>query len=259
VHFGAVSNGIDVGTASNIVAKELKEPSIYSTASSNELTVKELLCPLEDTPIIRGIGSNYHSALVEAAMSAPKYPGMFFKSRTAMTGPGDVVLPKICQDGSATYEGEVCVIMGKDALNVTEEDALSYVFGVSCSNDITVPKLMKTNAHGCFSKSMDKCNPIGPSIVPLSEYNLKDARLRTLLNNKVVQDGNINDLVFNVPQLIAYLSQGQTIEKDSIITLGTPAGILSRWNPPSYLKDGDEVRVIADGIGTLVNRIVYET
>lgn len=175
-----------------------------------------------------------------------------------MTGPGDVPIPRICQDDSSDYEAELAFIMSKDAKDVKAEDALDYVLCFTASNDISSRKLQLSNSQWCFSKSMDGSCPIGPVLVRPSELDPDNLSIKAILNGKTVQDGNTKDFIFNIQHLIAYFSQGSTLEKGALVLTGTPAGIGYFRDPRIVLRDGDDMRVSIGGIGTLINKIDYQ-
>jgi len=155
---------------------------------------------------------------------------------------------------------ELTVVIGKPAKNVSEADALDYVLGYVTGNDTSFRKHQMAVSQWGFSKGFDDTTPWGPCIV--SSRVVKDPHnlpLKTWLNGKVMQDGTTADLIFNVRQTIAWLSQGTTLEPGSLIMTGTPKGVGFVRKPPVYLKDGDEVRCwIGGGLGTLINPVIEE-
>lgn len=227
------------------------------------LTVKKLLAPLtaEQCSYIRCVGLNYRDHAEEADLAIPKAPILFTKPRTALMGPypDDLVIPKVAQDGTSDYEAELCVVIGKTGKDIKEEDALDYVAGYTCSNDVSARTLQFTTSQWSFSKGLDKSCPIGPVLV--SKAAIPDPQglnIKCLYNGNVEQDGNTKDMIFSVKQLIAYFSQGTTLEAGTIIVSGTPAGIGFMKKPRVTLEDKGDIRVSIDKIGTLVNKIVYE-
>lgn len=148
--------------------------------------------------------------------------------------------------------------MSKDAKDVKAEDAMDYVLGFTASNDISSRKLQLSNSQWCFSKSMDGSCPIGPVLVRPSELDSANLRIQAIVNGETVQDGNTKDFIFSVSELIAYFSQGSTLEKGALVLTGTPAGIGYFREPRIVLRHGDDMRVSIGGIGTLINSIEYE-
>ncbi|KIX97185.1 uncharacterized protein Z520_07299 [Fonsecaea multimorphosa CBS 102226] len=230
-------------------------------------TVKKLLGPFsrQDAPVIRCIGGNYAEHLDELNYKRPQHPIMFPKTPNAVAGYGDdVVIPKIAQDDQADYEIELAVIMGKDALNVTAEEAYDYVVGYTVSNDMSTrswqldPALAGAQPQMSFSKSFDGFLPLGPCIV--SAESIKDPQslsLLTRINGHVRQKSTTKNMIFSVPEIIQHCSQGTTLQAGSILTTGTPSGVGYRMDPPQYLQHGDRVEMTIGKIGTLVHGIVY--
>lgn len=190
---------------------------------------------------------------------------MFFKPSYTITDTrSPVPIPKLGQ-ACLDYEGELTIVIGKEAKNVSENDALDYVAGYVCSNDVSCRdwQMDKDKAgyepQWCFSKSFDKYAPLGPQIVSTSI--LGDAgglAIKTLVNGEVRQQSNTNDLYFGVRKLVSFLSTGQTIPAGSLIMTGTPGGVALGMKPPKYLKDGDEVVVELEGIGKVRNVMKFE-
>jgi 2-keto-4-pentenoate hydratase/2-oxohepta-3-ene-1,7-dioic acid hydratase in catechol pathway len=176
----------------------------------------------------------------------------------------DIPIPTIAQS-QCDYEGELVVIIGKDAKSVSEEDALDYVAGYTAGNDVSArdwqrePDKAGPVPQWSFSKSFDKYAPLGPCLVASHILGAADKQsLRTLVNGQTRQESNTADLCFGVRQLIAFCSRGQTLQKGSLIMSGTPGGVALFMKPQIFLKDGDEVAVEIGGIGRLTNRMVFE-
>lgn len=176
-----------------------------------------------------------------------------------------ILIPKLGQQ-MCDYEGELTIIVGKDAKNISEAEALDYVAGYIVGNDVSCRdwQLEKDKAgmmqQWCFSKSFDQYAPLGPAIV--SSRILGEAsglQIRTVVNGEVRQESNTSDLLFGVKKLISFLSTGQTLEQGSLIMTGTPGGVGAAMKPmPQFLKNGDEVVVEIEGVGKLVNTIKFE-
>jgi 2-keto-4-pentenoate hydratase/2-oxohepta-3-ene-1,7-dioic acid hydratase in catechol pathway len=157
------------------------------------------------------------------------------------------------------------IVIGKDAKNVSAADALEYVAGYTVGNDISSrdwqrdPNKAGPVPQWCFSKSFDKYAPLGPCIVSVDLLGAADnLELSTFVNGELRQKGNTGDLHFGVREIIAFCSQGQTLQKGTLIMTGTPGGVGLFMKPPVFLKDGDEVVVQVEGIGRLVNSIKFE-
>lgn len=163
------------------------------------------------------------------------------------------------------YEGELTIVIGKAAKNVSEADALDYVAGYVSGNDVSCRdwQMEKDKAgmmpQWCFSKSFDKYAPLGPAIVSTKLLgDAKGLRLRTFVNGEERQNSDTSDLCFGVRKLVSFLSTGQTLEAGSLIMTGTPGGVGIGMKPQKFLKDGDEVVVDIEGIGKVVNVMKFE-
>ncbi|KAL1618957.1 hypothetical protein SLS56_010328 [Neofusicoccum ribis] len=154
-----------------------------------------LLPPLsvEQVPLIRCLGLNYRDHAAEANMAIPSEPVLFIKPRTALTGPHPqkIVVPKIAQDGSSDYEAELTVILAKTGRDIPEEEALDYVLGYTCGNDISARSQQFKNSQWCFSKGLDYSAPIGPTLVaPAALSDPLHVNIKAIHNGRVVQDSN---------------------------------------------------------------------
>lgn len=193
----------------------------------------------------------------EAKMPIPNEPIMFIKPRTALTGPGEILVGKVSQDDQLDFETELAIVIGKDALNVKEEDALDYILGFTSSNDVTSRKLQLANNQWCMGKGLDDSCPIGPVLVRPGELDPDNLDFEGILSGETMQKSNTDDMIFSCRQALAYLSQGTTLERGSIIQMGTPMGIGWGRNPKRTIKDGEEMKIWYQGAGTLVNTFKY--
>jgi 2-keto-4-pentenoate hydratase/2-oxohepta-3-ene-1,7-dioic acid hydratase in catechol pathway len=228
--------------------------------------VKSLLGPfrVEDVPIIRCIGLNYKTHIKETGRPLPTCPTVFTKPAPAITDhDSPIPIPKVAQQ-QCDYEGEMTVLIGKDAYDVSPEDALNYVAAYTVGNDISARDWQRESGKAgvvpqwSFSKSFDKYAPVGPVLVSSAVLGAADKQdLQTIVNGEVRQKGNTSDLCHGVRDLIAFCSQGQTLQKGSLIMTGTPGGVGLFMKPPTFLKDGDVVEVEISGIGRLKNTIKF--
>ncbi|KIV85749.1 hypothetical protein PV11_01411 [Exophiala sideris] len=235
--------------------------------SDEVVTVKKLLGPLaaEEVPILRCVGLNYAKHIKEAGRTPPPFPFIFFKPNTTVTDhDAPVVIPKIAQDDQADYEGELCILIGKDAKDVSKEDALDYVAAYTAGNDVSSRKLQRNPElagrvpQWGFSKGFDTFAPLGPCLVS-SELVGDPAKLhlKTIIDGETRQDESVSDLCFDCAYLISYLSQGTTLQKGSVIMTGTPGGVGSGMNPPRYMTHGTKMEVQISEIGTLRNVVEF--
>ncbi|KAJ5934039.1 2-keto-4-pentenoate hydratase [Penicillium verhagenii] len=197
----------------------------------------------------------------EASMKIPTVPAIFSKPRTAITNPYPTAIniPKIAQDGSSDYEAELVIVIGKPARDITAEEAPSYILGYTAGNDVSARDEQMKTPMPCFSKGMDSSCPLGPALVSTTAVpSPENLTIRAIYNGTMVQDGHTSDMIFGVDRLVAYLSQGTTLEPGTIILTGTPPGIGYFRSPRIFLGDGDDIRVHIEKIGTLINKVHYE-
>jgi 2,4-didehydro-3-deoxy-L-rhamnonate hydrolase len=214
-------------------------------------------CPVARPSKIVCIGLNYAKHAKETGAAIPIEPILFFKSTTAVVGPNDAIM--IPRDSVKTdWEVELAVVIEKKASYVTEADAMNYVAGYCLHNDVSEREFqLERGGTWDKGKGCDTFAPLGPWLV--SKDEVKDPhslRLWLSLNGKIVQDSNTDDLIFNIPQLIAYISQFMTLLPGDIISTGTPAGVGLGMNPPTYLKAGDVVELGIDGLGVSKQSVV---
>lgn len=228
--------------------------------------VGSLLGPLrvEDVPIIRCIGLNYKTHIKETGRALPEVPTIFTKPAPAVADHDAAIpIPKLAQQ-QCDYEGELTVVIGRDAKNVTAADALDFVAAYTVGNDVSArdwqrePGKAGAVPQWSFSKSFDKYAPLGPMLVSPAVLGAADQQeLTTRVNGEVRQSGSTADLCHGVRALVAFCSQGQTLQKGSLIMTGTPGGVGLFMKPPQFLKHGDEVEVEISGIGRLRNTIQF--
>ncbi|MDR0869928.1 MAG: fumarylacetoacetate hydrolase family protein [Planctomycetaceae bacterium] len=201
------------------------------------------------------IGLNYYDHAEETGAAIPSQPVVFCKAESALLPhEGNIRLPK--QSTKVEYEAELVVVIGKTAKNVSEADALQYVAGYACGNDVTARDWQKGTPAGQWflGKSFDTFAPLSNVIIGKEEIpdpGCLDIELR--LNGVVMQKSNTNNLIFSVPKLIEYVSQIMTLQPGDLIYTGTPGGIGDARTPPVYLKPGDTVEVEIEKIGVLRN------
>lgn len=197
------------------------------------------------------IGLNYAKHAAESGMDVPSEPVIFFKATSAIVGPNDdVVIPKGSE--KTDWEVELAVVIGEKVSYVSEEDAMNHVAGYVLHNDYSERAFQLERAgQWVKGKSCDTFAPIGPWLATKDE--IKDPHNLNLwlkLNGETLQDSNTDDLVFNIPFLVHYLSQFMTLLPGDIISTGTPAGVGLGLNPPTFLKEGDVVELGIEGLGS---------
>jgi len=227
--------------------------------------IGRLLSPLAESEVgtIRCIGLNYIQHAKEAKLDPPSQPVLFMKPATSLADPYPVptIIPKhTLSSDTCDYESELAVVIGKTCKNVSEADALDYVLGYTASNDVSSRDAQFAQSQWSYSKGFDGACPIGPVLV--SKELIPDPaklKLRGMKNGKVLQNCGIDDLIFSVPKIISFLSQGTTLKPGTLILTGTPAGVGLAFEPKEYLRDGDQFAVeILPHIGTLVTRFEAE-
>ncbi len=213
--------------------------------------------PVTPSKII-AIGKNYAEHAKETGSSVPKAPLIFAKFPSALTGHEQPITWSSSITQQVDWEGELAVIIGKRARNVSEEDALDHIFGYSIANDVSARDIqIRTDAQWTRGKGLDTFCPLGPWIVTRDEITDAQAlSVKTVINGETRQDGNTKDMIFNIPALIAYCSRMFTLEPGDVLLTGTPSGVGEGMKPPTYLQNGDVVAISIDGIGTLRNTCV---
>lgn len=202
------------------------------------------------------IGLNYRDHAAESNMPIPERPVVFSKFATAVIAPGEpVVLP--AASAQVDYEAELAVVIGRLAKNVKSERALDHVLGYTCFNDVSARDFQFADGQWQRGKSCDTFAPMGPTIVT-SDAVPDPHRLpiRLVLNGKTMQNSNTNQFIFGVPELIEFLSQTITLEPGDVIATGTPGGVGFARKPPVFLRPGDAMEVIIEGVGWLNNPVV---
>jgi len=238
---GAVSYGILEGD----VIRELSG-SLFQSPRRTGRTVKlsdaRLLAPCEPRQII-AVGLNYKSHLGERPAAA--YPGLFAKLPGSIIGPeADIIYPPDAEN--LHFEGELVVVIGRKARNVTVADAASYIFGVTAGNDVSERNWQQKDLQWFRAKASDTFGPLGPAIV--TGLNYGDLLLQTRLNGEVVQSERTRDLLFDVPTIVSYVSRYVTLEPGDVIYTGTPGATRA-------MKPGDVVEIEIEGVGVLRNRV----
>jgi len=223
--------------------------------------VRKLLAPVVPVSIL-GIGLNYRRHANETNAKIPEYPVLFAKGINALQNPGDpIVLPRFLRSDEVDYECELAVVIGKLCKNVRRKDALGYVLGYTCANDVSARdwQVRRSGSQWSRGKSFDTFAPLGPRIVTTDEIpDPNKLAIRTVLNGEVVQDCNTSDMIFDVPALIEFLSGSTTLLPGTVILTGTPHGVGMAAKPPRWSKAGDSVSIEIEKIGSLVNPVVEE-
>lgn len=204
-----------------------------------------LLAPVIPRSKVVAVGRNYRAHAEELGNEVPAEPLLFFKPNTSVIGPGEaIVLPP--QSEQVDFEGELAVVIGALAKNVTAADAASVIFGYTVANDVTARDLQAKDGQWARAKGFDTFCPIGPVIE--TEFVVGDQVIGTRVNEQIKQAGSLKDLVHSVPALIEYISAAFTLLPGDVILTGTPAGV-------GPIVSGDSVEVTVEGIGSLTNPV----
>ena len=217
------------------------------TGHQVHLSEVTLLAPCEPR-VIACVGKNYAQHVREMGGSSddlPQEPGIFLKGLNTLRGPGDDI-PYPSWTDDLQYEGELAVVVARSMRDVVPEDALSYVLGFTCAVDVTARDKQRSDMQWFRAKSADGFCPVGPWLE--TDLEPGELRLRTLINGDTRQDASTSDMIFDVPNILSYLSRVVTLSPGDLVLTGTPDGV-------GRLSPGDRVEVVIDGIGTLENRV----
>jgi 2-keto-4-pentenoate hydratase/2-oxohepta-3-ene-1,7-dioic acid hydratase in catechol pathway len=229
--------------------------------TDKEVKPGKILAPLVPVNIL-AIGLNYKKHAEEGGKGVPERPMLFLKATSTLQNPGDPIeLPTKLASSEVDYECELAVVIGRRCKNVSKADALNYVLGYTCANDVSARDWQQRLGGGqfCQGKSFDTFCPLGPALVTRDEIpDPNRLRIKTILNGQAMQDWNTNDMVFDVPTLIEFLSGSKTLLPGTVILTGTPHGVGFARKPPVYLKAGDTISIEIEKIGTLTNPIIDE-
>jgi len=211
-------------------------------------------------PAILAVGRNYAAHAAEMNSAVETRPLVFMKNPAAVIANGEpIVIPPICTEPheQVDYEGELAVILGRDARDVAEEDALDHVVSYAIANDVSARWWQKHGSGGQFirGKSFDTFCPLSEPVPAADVGDPQTLRLTTRLNGVVVQDASTADMIFPVATLIAELSRGMTLLAGTVLLTGTPSGVGAGQTPPRFLEDGDVVEIEIDGLGVLRNPV----
>lgn len=206
------------------------------------------------------LGLNYFDHAKEGGRDKPEYPWFFYRGKSSLLGHGQPgLVPKVSE--KFDYEAELAVVIGaRVPRHVTQADALKYVFGYSCFNDMSVRDFQKRTPQWTIGKNFDATGGFGPVLVTADELapGATGLHIQSRLNGQVMQDANTSDMIFSVAETIALLAQCMTLEPGDAIIMGTPAGVGQARTPAVWMKAGDVIEIEIDGIGTLRNPIAAE-
>ena len=245
------------GTAVEIAGDVFGEHSV----TARPATVAKLLAPVVPSALLC-IGLNYRRHAAEGGAAIPEFPVLFMKAPNAVQDPGDpIVLPRHLRSDQVDYECELAVVIGRACKNVTRERALDHVLGYTCANDVSARDWQGKwgGSQWCRGKTFDTFAPLGPCLVTPDEIpNPNALGIKLDINGEVMQDWNTDDMIFDVPRLIEFLSGSTTLLPGTVILTGTPHGVGFARKPQRWLKAGDTVTVTIEKIGALGNPVEEE-
>jgi 2-keto-4-pentenoate hydratase/2-oxohepta-3-ene-1,7-dioic acid hydratase in catechol pathway len=246
-----VPGGLD--RVRRFVRENFKDASKLSKLATPERKIH--LGPLFRPRNVLCIGLNYKDHAAEGGVPLPEKPVVFAKLTGCISGPGDpIVLPPDTKE--VDYEAELAVVMGRRCRGVSASDALGYVAGYTCLNDVSARDFQRGDGQWVRAKSQDSFGPMGPYLVTGEDIpDPQTLPIRSLVNGKIMQDSNTDKMIFGVRELVAFISRGITLEPGDVISTGTPHGVGFARNPPIFLKAGDQVVVEIEGIGKLINPV----
>jgi 2-keto-4-pentenoate hydratase/2-oxohepta-3-ene-1,7-dioic acid hydratase in catechol pathway len=237
------------------------------SAARGEIALErvKLLAPISCRRNIFCVGKNYREHAKEFAGSGfeagavkgaeiDEYPAVFSKPPSTVVAHGDTVKLHPQATSAVDYEAELAVVIGKGGSDITVDRAYEHVFGYTIVNDVTARDRQRNHKQWFLGKGLDTFCPMGPWLTTADELNAANLSVKCWVNGELRQNANTRDLIFDIPTLIATVSAGLTLQPGDVIATGTPAGVGIGFNPPRFLKAGDEVSISIEGIGTLVNR-----
>ncbi len=245
---GLLENGLDVAA---IEAK-------LDTGSARPLADVELLAPVPNPGKVLAIGLNYGDHIAETGMEAPKHQVWFNKQHNCINGPySPINLPAVST--MLDYEAELCLVIGKTCKHVPKDRAHEVIAGYFCGNDVSVRDWQLRAQTFQIGKSFDTHGPIGPYLVTPDEVgDPHDLGIRCLVNGEERQNSNTRHLIFDCFDAIEHLTQAFMLDVGDVLFMGTPSGVGLAMDPPSWLAEGDVVRVEIDKLGYIENTVVAE-
>ena len=214
---------------------------------------------IPDPQKILCIGLNYEKHRLETKREVSGYPTIFTRFADSQVAHNQYLV-KPSESDRFDFEGELAVIIGKGGKNIQENNAMDHIAGYSCYNDGSVRDWQRHTSQFTPGKNFPKTGAFGPGMVlrqSIPDY--RQLKIQTRLNDKVVQDACLDQLIFDIPRLIAYCSTFTCLSAGDVIVTGTPGGVGDRRDPPLYLKEGDKVEVEIPGVGLLRNNVISES
>lgn len=239
-------------------ALEIAKAAIASAKDTIPLASVKLLAPIPKPGKILCIGLNYSDHAAESGQPLPDFPIVFAKYGNTVIAPGEaIILPHVTNQ--VDYEAELGFVIGKRGRYISEADALSYVAGYLPINDVSARDYQSRTSQWTMGKTFDTFAPMGPALVTSDEVpDPHNLTIQLTIGDDMLQNSSTSKLIFGIPQLVASLSEVMTLEPGDVVATGTPPGVGFAQKPPRFLKAGDVVSVIIEGLGTLTNPVVAE-
>jgi 2-keto-4-pentenoate hydratase/2-oxohepta-3-ene-1,7-dioic acid hydratase in catechol pathway len=254
---------VDLGAAGYADALAVIAAGVTSIDKSGaypacKLADVRLHAPLANPPRLFAIGLNYREHAIESKMAFPKFPVVFFKLQTAIIGPGEtIVLPK--NSTEPDYEAEMAFVIGKGGFRIPAAEWKEHVYGYTIINDVSARDIQLSTSQWSMGKSFPTFSPMGPAIVTADEIaDPHQLAIGLSIDGEVLQNSNTNELIFNIPALIEYLSSIAPLLPGDIVSTGTPSGVGLGRTPKRWLKPGENVTVTVQGLGSLTNPVAAE-
>lgn len=233
----------------------IENPNSFNKKVIYNRSEVKIEAPVQRPSKIICVGHNFRKHILEMGREIPSHPVIFAKFANTILGPEDDI-PFYPISEQLDYEMEFTFVIGRQARNVSEDEALDYVAGYTITNDVTYRDIQRRTLQWLQGKTVDGSAPMGPYLVTADEIgNPSGLDMVLKVNGEVRQSTNTDDFVFNVPKLIAFLSSLMTLEPGDVVLTGTPGGVGVAMDPPQFLKDGDVVTIEIEKIGTLENKV----
>ena len=255
---GAPDDMIGVIEAGDALLKQLADGLQAAPSSARTpLASVELLCPIPQPGKVICLGLNYALHAKEGGNAVPDYPAFFIRVNSSLVAPNAPVLrPKVSD--KLDYECELTIVIGKRGHDIPESEALSYVYGYTILNDVSVRDYQRKTTQWSAGKNFDGTGPLGPVIATADSLppGADGIGIRSRLNGQIMQDSDTSDMVFKTARTVALMSEIMTLNPGDVIATGTPSGVGYARKPPVFMKHGDVIEIEIDGIGILRNPVV---
>lgn len=216
------------------------------------------LPPVEAQSKILCVGLNYGRHVAEAGRAKAPYPSLFLRHIESFVGHEEAIV-KPAHSEQFDYEGELVVVIGRRGRHIPVESALEYIAGYTCMGENSVRDFQKHTTQVTAGKNFDRSGSLGPWIVPASEIRDPSTLfLTTRINGRIVQESSLSDLIFSIPELIAYISTFCVLRPGDLIATGTPEGVGSKRTPPLFMKQGDTLEIAVSDVGVLRTPVINE-